>query len=76
MISSFSRLANPIDNFFRNIKQVKWIKARFLITIDDLDYLDCDLTLHFIKRNLYLNLFYYDQIDLFFSKCEPNELDF
>ena len=53
-----------------------YIFSLYLIMKDDLKYLDCRKTLMFIKRNIQLNLYYYDQIDQFNRVCFGLELDF
>lgn len=52
-----------------------YYKSLYLITKDNFDYLDCNLTFKYLKKNVILNLFYQKQIDLFISKCLRLSLD-
>jgi hypothetical protein len=56
-------------------KFYKFLHALFLVTEDDLSFLDCTLTLDFMKRNIHFNLFYYEQVDWFFERCHHMDLD-
>ncbi len=60
------------ENFiFNSTKKAIYLmyKTVNLITIDDLHYYDCNLTLYFIKRNILLNLYANYQFDSFMSNC-------
>ena len=52
-----------------------FLRSLFVVIEQELEYHDCDQTLAFIKRNIHLNLFYFDQVDSFFDKCRRMDLD-
>ena len=58
----------------KKAKKYTFLRSLFLIIEQELDYHDCDQTLEFIKRNIHLNLFYYNQTDSFFAKCRRMDL--
>ncbi len=71
---------NTINAFinFKNkrldIYNKHFLDAVFIITTDDLSFLNCSLTLDFIKRNIHLNLFYNEQISNFLINCKNLDL--
>ncbi len=53
----------------------KFLKSVFIISSDHLDFVDCELSLYFIRRNVHFNLYYWDQFDHFFAKCKSFDLE-
>ena len=60
----------------RQISSFSFFSTFFLITEDELSFLECGITLNFAKRNILLNLYFYQQIDHFLDKCKHLDLDF
>jgi Leucine-rich repeat (LRR) protein len=72
LIVLFDKMVN------KNIKKrnvYTFLYSIFIVTEDDLDFHNCSLTLDFIKRNVHLNLYYWNQIDSFLDKCGRIDLD-
>ena len=49
-------------------------KALFIVIKNDLDYLDCQLQLSYIRKMILLNLFYQHQIENFITVCKSIDL--
>ena len=68
MIKYFLEIINS-----RHIKlnsNLKYYESINLITKDNLNYFDCLQTFSFLKRNIHLNLYYYNQITQFLISCQ------
>jgi Leucine-rich repeat (LRR) protein len=71
-----SKLTNyKVDKRKEKNKVYKFLKGVFLVTEEDLEFVDCQLTLSFMRRNIHFNLFYNQQVDLFMEKCRRMDLD-
>jgi Leucine-rich repeat (LRR) protein len=64
-----------VNNNLKKRNVYTFLYSMFIVTEDDLEYLNCLKTIDFLKRNVHLNLYYYDQIDNFLIKCKPIELE-
>ena len=53
----------------KNLLLITFLESFYIITVDNLTYLNCSFTLNYLKHNINLNLFYKEQVDLFLSKC-------
>ena len=60
-----SKRSNNNQNYFKSVNIIAMNKM-----------VDCFETLNFMKRNYHLNLFFHEQIDYFFDKCEYLDLEF
>ena len=62
-------------NFVNNKKRFEratyyqFMESIFLVIKNNLTFIDCDLTLNFIKNRVHFNLFYDFQVENFFSEC-------
>ncbi len=72
-ISLFDKMVNH-RIVKKKAKQSRFLWALFLVVEEDLEFHYCNKTLEFMKRNVLLNLFYYNQIDSFFVKCRHMDL--
>jgi Leucine-rich repeat (LRR) protein len=50
-----------------------FIKSLFILTKNDLNFIDCKLIFNYLKRNIHLNLFFNDQIDRFLLTCNLDD---
>jgi hypothetical protein len=54
---------------------ISYLKGLYVVLKNDLDFVDCEFQIEFMKRNkIHLNLYYSFQITNFLNKCE-NYLD-
>jgi Leucine-rich repeat (LRR) protein len=60
----------------RRAKKYHLLQSVFLITTNNLYYLNCLETIDFMRRNYHLNLFYHEQAHNFFHQCEYLDLEF
>ncbi len=68
LIELFDKVENE-----RCIKQnefIKFYKSLFIVTKNQLDFVDCQLQLKYLKKMILLNLFYSFQIQNFLSNCK------
>ena len=54
--------------------QYIYCESMFILTRNDLNYINCEETILFLKKNIHFNLFYFEQIDLFLSICSSMDL--
>ena len=71
-IAFFTHYKN--DNIVKKYESHSFIKSLFILTKDNIYYLNCSLIFSFLKRNIHLNLFYGHQIERFLTEC--NLFDF
>ena len=64
----FNGLKN--NNIERMNDHILFLKAMNIITIDNVNYLNCEQVIFFSKYNINFNLFFPNQIDEFHSKCK------
>ena len=64
-INYFSKVKN--DRFVMSKGNVMFLKSISIILNDDLNFIDFDIQLEFLKRNIHLNLYYHHQIERFIS---------
>ncbi len=60
----------------KNKNKYTFLTTLYLITENDLEFIDCDLTLDYIERNIHLNLFFDFQVSLFLEKCRFKDMEF
>ena len=53
----------------KSIKSIKYFISANLIQLNKMFQSDCLLTIYYLKKRVHYNLFLYEQIDQFFSKC-------
>ena len=58
------------------IKSINYYRSANLIQLNNMFHSDCLLTIDYLRRRIHFNLFLYEQIDHFFSKCQKYEFDF
>ena len=68
-LNLFQRMINK-KPYNQKYKFSDFKESIFLILKDDLDYLDCDLTLSFLKNDVLFNLFHQFQVDNYLTKCK------
>ena len=71
-LSLFDKLINKRKHKNRKMFNV----PLFLILTDNVEFCDCEIILDYAKRNIFLNLFYFHQLDRFLTKCHLMELDY
>ena len=49
-----------------------FFESFYIITNDNLNYLNCNLTISYLRKNVLFNLYYHYQIDQFISTCKLN----
>jgi internalin A len=74
MIKMFDTTIN-MQKSEKSYKGIQYFKSFFIITEDEPGYLDCFSTISFLSRRIHLNLFFYEQIDIFIEKCRYLDLE-
>ena len=63
---------------FKNIrmstKNHAFIKSLYIITKNDVNFIDCKLIFSLLKRNIHLNMFYAHQIERFIKNCKLRDI--
>jgi hypothetical protein len=52
------------------------LKTLFVVTSDDLEYLECFETIDYLRRGVHLNLYYDKQVYRWIEECRPLDVDF
>ena len=51
------------------------LKSMYIVTSDNLTYLDCFETIEYLRRGIHLNLFFNEQVNNWLEKCESLDVD-